>query len=70
MLATAKNTFENCWFYSSVKENGKTNFDLKGVYNATINLSDNTYDEVKFNEFDYQTKVKLIGERRAKKEKK
>ena len=33
----------------------------------TFNLSDNTYDEVKFNEFDYQTKVKLIGERRAKK---
>ncbi|WP_396188689.1 hypothetical protein [Flavobacterium sp.] len=67
MLATAKNTLKIVGFYSSVKENGKANFDLKGVYNATINLSDNTYDEVKFNEFDYQTKVKLIGERRAKK---
>lgn len=67
MLATAKNTLKIVGFYSSVRENGKANYDLKGVYNATINLVNNSYDDVQFNEFDYPTKVKLIGERRAKK---
>jgi hypothetical protein len=67
MLATNKNTLKLTGFYSSVRENGKSNKELKGVYNATINLATNTTESVKFNEFDYETKVKLLGERRAKK---
>lgn len=67
MLATNKNTLQLVGFYSSVRENGKANRELKGVYNATINLANNVNDNLKFNEFDYDTKVKLIGERRAKK---
>ncbi|MEC4004691.1 hypothetical protein OX283_008485 [Flavobacterium sp. SUN052] len=67
MLATAKNTLQLTGFYSSVRENGKANKELKGVYNMTINLATNVAENVKFNEFDYATKVKLIGERRAKK---
>lgn len=67
MLATNKNTLQLVGFYSSVRENGKANSELKGVYNATINLANNTNENLKFNEFDYETKVKLIGERRAKK---
>lgn len=67
MLATNKNTLQLVGFYSSVRENGKANKELKGVYNATINLETNVNDNLKFNEFDYETKVKLLGERRAKK---
>lgn len=67
MLATSKNTLQLTGFYSSVRENGKANKELKGIYNITIKLSNNNIENVKFNEFDYETKVKLLGERRAKK---
>ena len=67
MLATNNNLLQLVGFYSSVRENGKANQELKGIYNATIDLSNNKAEKVKFNEFDYATKVKLIGERRAKK---
>lgn len=67
MISTNKNTLKVVGFFSSVRDNGKANKELKGVYNATIDLSNNSFSQVKFNEFDYDTKVKLIGERRAKK---
>jgi hypothetical protein len=67
LLSTNKNTLKVVGFYSSVRDNGKANKELKGVYNGTINLASNQVESVKFNEFDYETKVKLIGERRAKK---
>lgn len=67
MMSTNKNTLLIAGFYSSVRENGKANKELKGIYNATINLTNNVNENLKFNEFDYETKVKLIGERRAKK---
>jgi hypothetical protein len=67
MMSTNKNSLQLVGFYSSVRENGKANKELKGVYNATINLATNKNDNLKFNEFDYETKVKILGERRAKK---
>lgn len=67
MLATAKNTVKLVGFYSSVRESGRSNKELKGVYNATISLDNLTDKTIKYNEFDYDTKVKLLGERRAKK---
>lgn len=67
MMSTSKNVLQLVGFYSSVRDNGKANKELKGVYNATVNLATNTNDNLKFNEFDYATKVKLLGERRAKK---
>jgi hypothetical protein len=67
MMATSKNDVKLVGFYSSVRDNGKANKELKGVYNITVNLAKNTTDNVKFNEFDMPTKVKLLGERRANK---
>jgi hypothetical protein len=67
MISTNKGKVKLLGFYSSVRENGKANKELKGVYNATINLASVTNESIKFNEFDYDTKVKLLGERRAKK---
>lgn len=66
MISTSKNTLKLVGFYSSVRDNGKANKNLKGIYNATVNLASNTTESVKFDEFDYETKVKLLGERRAK----
>ncbi len=67
MMATAKNTVQLVGFYSSVRESGRANKELKGIYNATINVADNSTQKLTFNEFDYATKVKLLGKRRADK---
>ena len=67
MLATSKNDVKLTGFYSSVRDNGKANKELKGVYNITVNLAKNITENVKFNEFDMPTKVKLLGQRRANK---
>ncbi|MCL9806727.1 hypothetical protein NAT51_14430 [Flavobacterium amniphilum] len=67
LLSTSNDKVQLVGFYSSVRENGKANKELKGIYNATININTNQNDNLKFNEFDYATKVKLLGERKAKK---
>lgn len=67
MISTNNDKVQLVGFYSSVRENGKANKELKGIYNATIDINSNTNDNLKFNEFDYATKVKLLGERKAKK---
>lgn len=66
-IVPSGNTLHLMGFYAGVKENGKANAELKGVYAATVNLATNQPDNVKFNDFDLATKTKLIGERRAKK---
>ena len=67
MLAVKNNVIQLTGFYSSVRENGKANKELKGIFNATIDANSNKNTNLKFNDFDYATKVKLLGERRANK---
>ncbi len=67
MISTNKGKIKLVGFYSAVRENGKAFRELKGVYNSTIDLVSLREESTKFNEFDYETKVKLLGERRAKK---
>lgn len=67
MMTNKDNKVQLVGFYSSVRDNGKANKELKGVYTATIDGATNAIDHLTFNEFDYDTKVKLLGERRAKK---
>ena len=67
MMTNKNNKVQLVGFYSSVRDNGKANKELKGVYMATIDGASNVVDHLTFNEFDYDTKVKLLGERRAKK---
>ncbi|WP_296384217.1 hypothetical protein, partial [Winogradskyella sp.] len=67
MLANKEGQLHLVGFYSSVRKNGKANKELKGIYAAAVTVATNTVDRLNFNEFDYETKVKLIGERRAKK---
>lgn len=66
MMSTAKNTLKLVGFFADVSESGREKIDFKGVYNASIDLSDNT-SQIHFNDFDLATKTKLIGERRANK---
>jgi len=54
-------------FYSSVRESGRINKEFKGVYSASVDRNTNAVTNVKFNDLDHPTRVKLIGERRAKK---
>lgn len=67
LLTTRNDKVQLVGFYSSVRESGRANRELKGIYNATIDINKNTNDNLRFNEFDYATKVKLLGERKAKK---
>lgn len=67
MLITENKTVNLVGFYSSVRDNGKANKELKGVYSGTVDIQSKSVLNLKFTEFDYETKVKLIGERRAKK---
>ncbi len=67
MLATDSGKVRLVGFYSSVRKNGKANKELKGVYASIVDANSKTVEQLKFNEFDFDTKVKLIGERRAKK---
>lgn len=67
MLATDAGKVRLVGFYSSVRKNGKANKELKGVYASIVDANSKTVEQLKFNEFDFDTKVKLIGERRAKK---
>ncbi|WP_196892844.1 hypothetical protein [Aureivirga marina] len=67
LLANSNDEVQLVGFYSSVRKNGKANKELKGIYYAKIDVSSNEVKNLKFNEFDLATKIKLIGERRAKK---
>ncbi len=67
MISTNKGKIKLVGFYSAVRESGRSFKELKGIYNATINLQTVSNESIKFNEFDYDTKVKLLGKRRADK---
>jgi hypothetical protein len=67
LLSTNKGVLHLAGLYSSVKKSGRANWRLKGAYAVSINTDSNTLNKITFTPFDYDTKVKLIGERRANK---
>jgi hypothetical protein len=67
MLVTDKSEVKLLGFYSSVSPNGKAERELKGIYNVSVSTNNLNINDIKFNEFDYATKVKILGERKAKK---
>ncbi|MEM6684577.1 MAG: hypothetical protein AAF617_02185 [Bacteroidota bacterium] len=69
ILSTNKDILHLVGFYSGVRKNGKANKKLRGIYSANVDVMSNKVLNLKFNKFDYETKVKLMGERRAKKDK-
>ncbi|WP_143106384.1 hypothetical protein [Pustulibacterium marinum] len=69
LMSTNQNTLKLVGFFSSVRESGRANRNLRGVYEGTIDLTGATEPDMHFNDFDYETKEKLLGERKAKKDK-
>ena len=69
VFSTANGSVNIVGFYSNVRKNGKALKNLRGVYSVVVNSKNNEVENISFNDFDYETKVKLIGERRAKKDK-
>lgn len=69
LMSTNENTLKLVGFFSSVRESGRANRNLRGIYDGTIDLSGATEPQMHFNDFDYETKAKLLGERKAKKDK-
>ena len=69
LLPTNKGIVHLAGLYSSVKKSGKANWKLKGAYSASVNSDSNSLNKITFTPFNFDTKVKLIGEKRAKKDK-
>ncbi|HIB37652.1 hypothetical protein [Mesonia sp.] len=69
VFSTADGKVNIVGFFSNVRKSGRALKKLRGVYSVVVNSETNSVDNISFNDFDYNTKVKLIGERRAKKDK-
>lgn len=54
-------------FYSNLKKSGKAQWGLEGVFDIALNTEDNSIVKEAFNEFTFDTKKKILGERRANK---
>tara|TARA_R100000935_G_scaffold13736_5_gene27667 strand:+ start:94476 stop:96122 length:1647 start_codon:yes stop_codon:yes gene_type:complete len=54
-------------FYSDLRKSGRSDWRIEGIFNVTVNTNNNTVSKEVFNKFTFETKKKLIGERRAKK---
>lgn len=59
------NVVQMVGFYGETTSRGRTKGKLKGIYNFNINTVNNTVGNQKFNEFDLETRIKILGERRA-----
>lgn len=59
------NVVQMVGFYGETTSRGRTKGKLKGIYNININTVNNTVGNQKFNEFDLETRIKILGERRA-----
>lgn len=69
MIATHNQKLQVVGLYSELRKSGKANKKLEGVYNGSIDIATNTALPFKFNKFDYETKLNLLGERKANKDK-
>lgn len=66
-MFTRDGTLQLIGFYSDLRKSGRSDWRIEGVFNVTVNTNDNTVSKEVFNEFTFETKKKLIGERKAKK---
>jgi len=66
-MYTTDGTLQLIGFYSDLRKSGRSDWRIEGIFNVTVNTNDNSVSKEVFNEFTFETKKKLIGERRAKK---
>lgn len=67
LMETKDNTLHAIGFYSDIKKSGRAEWTVEGIYDVTFNYSTGEVTKKTFNEFTFDVKKQLIGERRAKK---
>jgi hypothetical protein len=67
LLETKDNTLHAIGFYSDLKNSGRAEYTVEGIYDVTFNYATGEVTKQTFNDFTVAVKEKLIGERRAKK---
>ncbi|AUC82914.1 hypothetical protein [Lacinutrix sp. Bg11-31] len=67
LMETKDNTLHAIGFYSDIKKSGKAESTVEGIYDVTFNYSTGEVTKKTFNDFTFDVKKQLIGERRAKK---
>lgn len=67
LLETSDNTLHAIGFYSALKKSGKAEYTVEGIYDVSFDYTTGQVTKQTFNDFTFDVKKKLIGERRAKK---
>ncbi|WP_290699305.1 hypothetical protein [Lacinutrix sp.] len=67
LMETKDNTLHAIGFYSDIKKSGKAESTVEGIYDVTFNYNTGEVTKKTFNDFTFDVKKQLIGERRAKK---
>lgn len=67
LIETKDNSVHLIGFYSDLKSSGKAESGLEGIFDITADYKNQTITKKTFNEFTFDVKKTLIGERRAKK---
>lgn len=66
-LIETNNTLHAIGFYSKLKKNGKAEARVEGIFDITLDYIKGEVIKKTFNDFTFEIKKQLIGERRAKK---
>jgi len=67
LIETKDGNIHMVGFYSDLKSSGRAENGLEGIFDIAADYSSSTVIKKTFNEFTFEVKKKLIGERRAKK---
>ena len=67
LIETKDNTLHAIGFYSDLRKSGRAEATVEGIYDVTLDYTTGTVIKESFNEFTFEVKKQLIGERRAKK---
>ena len=65
MIETKDNTLHAIGFYSNLKKNGKAKITVEGIYDITFDYGKGKVIRKTYNDFTFEIKKQLIGERRA-----
>lgn len=69
LISTRDGRLHLVGFFSDLRKSGRAEFGLEGIFDVAVDTETNAVVKETFNDFTFETKKKLIGERRAKKDK-
>jgi hypothetical protein len=67
LIETSDNVLHAIGFYSDLKDSGRAESTVEGIYAVTLDYKTGAVIKQTFNDFTFDIKKQLIGERRAKK---